>query len=174
MSANKRRNSYEKSLSKAWILLVTFVIAFCFIVPTASAAAEPTKLPIFWGFEDPERQLDVPELMLDYHGFMHDGNGASEIQSKVVYEGKYAMKCDAKDLVWGMVLAPTLQKGKTYIFSVYIKTEDFKNNNGYNLYSRVKRPVEMYLSDSLRLEDGTADWKNTRLNSKRCKTALWI
>lgn len=68
----------KKSLSKAWILLVTFVIAFCFIVPTASAAAEPTKLPIFWGFEDPERQLDVPELMLDYHGFMHDGNGASE------------------------------------------------------------------------------------------------
>ena len=162
----------KKSLSKAWILLVTFVIAFCFIVPTASAAAEPTKLPIFWGFEDPERQLDVPELMLDYHGFMHDGNGASEIQSKVVYEGKYAMKCDAKDLVWGMVLAPTLQKGKTYIFSVYIKTEDFKNNNGYNLYSRVKRPVEMYLSDSLRLEDGTADWKKYEIKFKALQDGL--
>ena len=162
----------KKSLSKAWILLVTFVIAFCFIVPTASAAAEPTKLPIFWGFEDPEGQLDVPELMLDYHGFMHDGNGASEIQSKVVYEGKYAMKCDAKDLVWGMVLAPTLQKGKTYIFSVYIKTEDFKNNNGYNLYSRVKRPVEMYLSDSLRLEDGTADWKKYEIKFKALQDGL--
>lgn len=93
-----------------------FCHSFLFYCSNGKCRRGTDQIADFWGFEDPERQLDVPELMLDYHGFMHDGNGASEIQSKVVYEGKYAMKCDAKDLVWGMVLAPTLQKGKTYIF----------------------------------------------------------
>lgn len=137
-------------LSKSGLCLLLCLTVFCSCMAAMALPAGGLTL-------DMEAEMEAEGL--DFGG-MNAENGGS-YDTEVKHGGSRSVKIEASKLDWGAVYVTDLKGGKTYVFSMWVKTEKFINSENFALFAKDNAdPSQMIIPNYITpIESGTADWK---------------